>query len=46
VISATIVEGDFKTLFLVNVSIEHEKERLAVLVLLDTEYQLSVVVDY
>jgi hypothetical protein len=45
-ISATIVKGDFKTLFLVNINIEHRKERLTVLVLLDTEYQLSIVVDY
>jgi hypothetical protein len=46
VISTTIVEGDFKALFLVNISIEHRKERLIVPALLDTEYQLSAVVDY
>jgi hypothetical protein len=34
----TIIEGDFKTRFLVNINIEHRKERLIVLVLLDTEY--------
>jgi hypothetical protein len=46
VISATIVEGDFKAPFLVNVSIRHRKERLTVLALLNIECQLSVVVDY
>jgi hypothetical protein len=46
VISTTIVEGDFKTSFLVNISVEHRKERLTVLALLDIECQLSAVVDY
>jgi hypothetical protein len=38
IIPATIAEGDFKAPFLVNISIEHGKERLTVPALLDTEY--------
>jgi hypothetical protein len=38
IILTTIVEGDFKALFLVNISIKHRKERLIVLALLNTEY--------
>jgi hypothetical protein len=36
-ISTTIVEGDFKALFLVNISVEHRKERLTVSALLNIE---------
>jgi hypothetical protein len=46
VIPTTTVEGDFKASFLVDVSIEHGKERLTVPALLDIECQLSAVVDY
>jgi uncharacterized protein YbjT (DUF2867 family) len=45
-IPATTAEGDFKTPFLVNVSVEHGKERLTVPALLDTGCRLSAVVDY
>jgi hypothetical protein len=37
-ISVTIVESDFKALFLINISIKKKRERLTVLVLLNTEY--------
>jgi hypothetical protein len=42
----TIIEGDFKAPFLVNVSVEKGRERLIVLTLLDTGYRLSAIIDY
>jgi hypothetical protein len=41
-----IIEGDFKALFLINVSVRKERGRLIVLALLDIECRLSVVINY
>jgi hypothetical protein len=45
-ISIAIVESDFKALFLINVSVRKERERLIVLALLNTGCRLSVIIDY
>ena len=46
VILAILAEGDYKALFLINISIGRNKKRLTVPVLLDIRCQLSVVIDY
>ena len=45
-IPATSAEGDCEAPFLVNISVEREKERLTVPALLDIRCQLSAVIDY
>ena len=46
VIPAILVKGDYKALFLINISIGRKKRRLIVSALLNIRYQLSVVIDY
>jgi hypothetical protein len=45
-IPVAITEGDFETLFLVNISVRKGRERLIVSALLDIEYRLSAIIDY
>jgi hypothetical protein len=45
-ISVAIAEGDFEAPFLVDVNIRKRRERLTVLVLLDTGCRLSAIIDY
>jgi hypothetical protein len=45
-ISITIIESDFKALFLFNISIRKERERLTISVLLNIRCRLSAVIDY
>jgi hypothetical protein len=41
-----MTESDFEASFLINVSVRKGRERLTVLVLLDTGCRLSVIIDY
>ena len=46
IIPTTLIEGDYKALFLINISVGRKKKRLTVSALLDIRCQLSVVIDY
>ena len=46
IILAISAKGDCEALFLIDISVGREKERLTVSALLDIKYQLSAVIDY